>query len=133
MSSWEVIEVQGYSVGRDDGENQGQEKAPERWIDIMPFKKGGKRVTEFSPSVTAVGVCTAQKVPPIFVVVAARGWTSRRRALFEFELLPLKGQQIIDHFNDKQSLQERDGKAAGVEQFPRDQIEDRRRPVMVAA
>jgi hypothetical protein len=57
-------------------------------------------------------VCTAQEVTTVFVVVAARGGTSGRWALFEFELLALEGQHIICPFDQKQPLQKRDCKAA---------------------
>jgi hypothetical protein len=71
-------------------------------------------------------------VVTIFRRLATGRGTSWGRTLGELVLLLLKGEQIIDPFNDKKTLEEAEIQSTTVERLPGDRIEDIYRPSVVA-
>jgi hypothetical protein len=131
MGIGKVIERQGSGVRCNHREHPMKTEAAMGRINIMTFKERGKSRSKNRPGLATMRVRAAKIVQPCFVRTAAGRRTRRGRPLAEFVLLVLEGQQVVDPFYQKQTLQEWNGKTARMEQLPGDKVIHWSWPAMV--
>jgi hypothetical protein len=131
MGIGEVIEREGSGVRCNHREHPVEEKTAKGRVNIMTFKERGKGRSKILPGLAVMKVQASKKVGPIFVRTGAGKRSRRGRALSEFVLLVLEGQQVVDPFYQKQTLQEWNGKSASMEQLPGDKVICGSRPAVV--